>query len=162
MPVVTKFFMLALVLFGCATREPPGTFSIGDGFSVEEKEVIRAATDAWCDKVGWCPEEVAATGWGNIELVFGGFQMQHPEDCPEGDTCSVDAHNGGERVQVWADSPRRGDLEYFWVIVAHELGHYCISEHPDTGLMSPRHEPGSDPLSIDDVAARAWREGCDL
>lgn len=159
---VCLFLLLCVDGWGCNTMTPPDVYSIDPSFAAAEHEVIRDAVSAWCDKVGWCPEEVPSgtTMWGNISLAYGGFEPEHPEDMVEGG--SVEAHtvNHGN-IQVWADSPMRGDLPFLWTIVAHELGHFCIDNHTKHGLMSAVHGPG-DALAIDDDAAQAWREGCGL
>lgn len=155
--------LIALLALGCSANQPPPTYSVGVGFDDAHAEVIRDVMAAWCSRVGYCPTEVASTDWGNFSMVSGGFIPEDPGACKgEGEgECKVDAHNqDGARVQMWEESPRIEDLDYFWVIMAHEVGHYCIGDHTKTGLMRAQHQPGDDKMEIDDVAASAWMSGC--
>lgn len=111
---------------------------------------------AWCDKVGWCPEEVDETIDGSFVLAYGSLHPQVDETI-DGE---VSGRNSGHGyIQVRADGRARGQLDYLWIVAAHELGHYC-TDHLSTGLMAAEHTVGADPLEIDDAAAEAWRAGC--
>lgn len=159
---VCLFLLLCVDGWGCNTMTPPDVYSIDPSFTAAEHEVIRDAVSAWCDKVGWCPEETTEpTLWGNISAAHGVRALEHPQDCPAGATCTVNAHNDGANVQVMVDSPDNSDLDFLWTNVAHEIGHFCVDQHTQHGLMSAVHGAGEAP-TIDDESARAFRDGCGL
>ena len=61
----------ALMLFGCSGSGPsaPAFYSISREFAPEEREVIRDAVAAWCEKTGDCPEEALFSEDAHFELV---------------------------------------------------------------------------------------------
>lgn len=146
-----------LVLVGCAAQEPPAYYSVDSEFSEAEAGVIDAAIADWCEAVGWCPEKALWSERGRFELVD-----DLPEGrlaaCPEGRVCEVAGNNDGDVVRVARQRPAQDDLSAFWMVVAHEIGHFC-TEHTERGLMAAYHEV-DDALEIDPESVRAWHAGC--
>ncbi len=146
--------LFLILLFGCAGREPPPTLHISEDFSAAEAETIRSAFDAWCEAVGYCPDEAPGV-YGSIVTAYG--LRKRPDMC-EG--CYVDADNTGVLIRILADAPARKDLGALWVRIAHEIGHYCNTEHTETGLMAPVRPLRGEPMIIDAAAIALWKEGC--
>lgn len=149
--------LAGLLLVACAG--PPESYSIDTELSPAEVVVVRDAVAAWCDAVGYCPDERAVVDRGAFRVVDH-IPHSHVANCPAGQDCQVVARNH-DNDEVWIRRNRNigDDMGAFWTVIAHEIGHYCIDGHTTTGLMAARHTPG-EPLEIDDVAIRAWREGC--
>lgn len=143
------YLLIAVLLMACGGPGAPDTISISSEFSDEEQAAIRGAVGDWCDAVGWCPEETRWTERGRIYLVDG-----FSPDAPEG----AAAYNDLTNIEVRRDR-ERWSLDFLWVLVAHEIGHYCTG-HLDSGLMRAKLHTSSQPEPIDDHAVDAWREGC--
>lgn len=147
--------------WGCAEwpNDPPDFFVIDSEFPEPQREVIRAAFDAWCDAEGYCPEEALWADRGRVMLVDDLPEGDHARrNCPEGRTCLTSGTNkGGDNVVIARERARSEDLSALWVVVAHEIGHYC-TDHTDKGLMAATQ--GEPVFEIDETARRAWRAGC--
>ena len=145
--------------FGCAAPEPPRYFSVDSDFGEGERETIHATVDAWCDAVGWCPEEALWSDRGRVMLVD---HLPHDEEtrsaCPDGLTCGVFGRNDGDVVRIARDRIEPDNMAVLFVITAHEIGHFC-TEHTTAGLMAAVQTHASEPV-IDAEAAEAWRSGC--
>lgn len=165
---VTTAVLLLLCIngWGCGFPEPPSHYVIDSSFRDENPEiadqkleVIRAAFDGWCDAVGYCPEEALWSDRGRVMLVDDLPEDEYTvEHCPEGRECKTSAHNvGGDNVIVARDRVRVDELDALWVVIAHEIGHYC-TDHTKIGLMAPAQD---EPIvQIDETAIRAWERGC--
>jgi hypothetical protein len=149
--------VLILLAFGCAApdRHPPSTITIDPALSAAEQETIRSTVDAWCDAVGWCPTERAWTGDGEGRFELVDDLSERDIVCPEGMQCEVAGRNNGERVAIAANRTGADDMALLWVIVAHEIGHFCHAGHVEHGLMSPYVGRGS-LTEIDAEAVRFW------
>lgn len=147
----------ALILVACG-RTPPEAISFDPELSQAQVEIARDAVDAWCDAVGWCPQESTWTDSGRFIVVGHIDQGAASRKCPPGAKCEVSAQNTGGNVDILRGN-QADEGDRFWILVAHEIGHYCVEGHTKTGLMSAVHDSG-EPLTIDPVAAQAWREGC--
>lgn len=145
--------------WGCGWPPPPGHYSIDSEFQPAERETIRAVYDSWCDKVGYCPAETLWAERGRVALVDDLEEdEQTQEDCPEGITCMTSGGNTGDVIMVARNRSRPDDLALLWVIVAHEVGHYC-QEHQKSGLMAAAQMFDA-PAEIDQVAIDGWFDGC--
>jgi hypothetical protein len=134
---------------GCASDEPPATFSIDPVFSAEEAAVIRDAIDAWCDAVDYCPTEEPFRGKQPGAIVADAGEIQ-------GTNCAENMRSEGQWIHV---DPycRAFDLDMFWTVIAHEIGHHC-ADHTTQGLMASWHsEPEPD---VDTQSRMAWHAGC--
>lgn len=155
-------FLLLSMVYGCAPSvDPPETFSIDSDFSPAEAAVIRDAVDAWCEAVGWCPEETddAEARGRYVRSFVTGKEPGPGKNCP--------GYNDTWRVVI-ADQRGAwgGNLDMLWEIAAHETGHWCAVAgtgvdgmgHTESGLMAAeQREPV---LTIDYRAIRAWQDGC--
>lgn len=141
-------FLLVFALFACGA--PPDVFSVDPDLGVRA-EVVRDAVDAWCVAVGYCPTEQTWAGDapGSIRLV---------DAVPPGrNGRPLVGKNLGDRIILDRGAAAETELDRLWVIIAHEIGHYC-ADHTKTGLMVD-HDIGQAP-EVDGVAAGAWRAGC--
>jgi hypothetical protein len=150
--------VLLILLAACAPETtPPETFSIDADFPEPVAETIRDAVDAWCDAVGWCPEETSDTT-ARGRFVFSEATVKASD---QGD---VAGFNDGWRIVL---IPGERSLDMVWSNVAHEIGHWCSRQggtdgqgHTADGLLAAvQHEPH---MEIDPGAVRAWRDGCEL
>lgn len=151
--------MLSATLLACGREPPPDFLSIDSAFSEAEAETIRSAADAWCDAVGWCPEEVIWADRGRITLVDDlPSTNEAVRACPPGATCTVSARwLSGGNILIARNRLYPDDLGWLWTYTAHEMGHHC-SDHLDTGLMSTLAFASAN--TIDDAAIKSWRQGC--
>ncbi len=152
--------LLCINGWGCGwPNDPPAYYAIDSEFPEEQRETIRAAYDAWCEAEGYCPQEAIWADRGRVMLIDDLPENEYTEKhCPPGRECTTSGHNtGGDNVVVARNRARGDDLGALWVVVAHEIGHYC-TEHTKTGLMAAAQDEPI--LEIDQVAIRAWERGC--
>jgi hypothetical protein len=154
---VTRLVALALLTVACGAPQPPRYYSIDSSFTEAQREVIRAAVDAWCVATGDCAEEALWVDRGRILLVDSVVSPGTCEGLPE---CVVGGRNTGDgRVLIARDRPSPDSLDLLWTIAAHEWGHFC-AEHTQHGLMAAIQHADAPVLTVDEDAVRAWREGC--
>jgi hypothetical protein len=152
-----KWLVLTVVLFGCGAY-PPDSIAIDPKFTDSQAIIIEDAIESWCDAVGWCPR-VTRVGHAeaHISLVtkITDHEGYEKANCPKGE-CFLSGWNYLPDIQI---SDRVvSDLDHLWVVVAHELGHYCTG-HTLSGLMS-REQSGEEEMIIDSVAIAAWNYRC--
>lgn len=159
-------FCLALVVFGCADPEPPRFYSIDDEFSDEQEALIDDAFAAWGDAVSYRPTKVL---WSDKGRVYADHGLPNRT---EGSVAFCDVGRWSWRelgeplqeihVDVNHIISQPGYLDWFWLAVAHEIGHYRIDGHLGAGLMVRKWEQEQMPgLCIDVSAATAWCDGAD-
>jgi hypothetical protein len=144
-----KGIALILILFACQPG-PPKHYSIDDDFSVYQTAVIETAFEEWCDTVGYCPEKVSYSERGRVVKVMN-YTAKDRINGSHG-------HNGGSNIYIDGKSEAMEKPAVLWLIVAHEIGHYCIDGHPvdEPSLMAARvHEPNTQ-LIVDKASANAW------
>lgn len=153
--------LLALLVLLCACgREPPATMTIDPGFSEAQEAAILDVLYHWCDAVGWCPEVTAAPGHDGGRITPDAHYAnldRHPK--------STGFHNHKRTARINLAHPAVQNLDTFWHVAAHELGHFGIDGHPapsEPAVMSAYHQTEALPNCIDEVSAEAWcaEQGC--
>lgn len=150
-------FLVAAVVVGCAGGErdasPPGTFSIDSEFSAEQAGVLRAGVAAWCDAVGWCPEEVTYSERGRFILA-----RDYVRDSADDQSSAY--LEGKGNIFINAGSGAGRDLHRLWLVATHEAGHYGIDGHPvePPSLMAAGISKTL-PREIDEASRQAWCDG---
>lgn len=133
---------------------PPDQVSIDPSFSSGQRTAIRDTLDAWCGAVGWCPEEV---DW-SVDIDRGRF-IRDSDFEYRGEENNVFGVNDYDSVHLNGSHPEFNNLDEFWIVSAHEAGHWGIgSHHTATGIMAWYHDPGEVDAEIDREAVRAWRD----
>lgn len=149
---------LGLLLVACSVGAPPPptTFSIDSAFSPEQSAVLRDGMTAWCDSVGWCPEEVTYSERGRFILAT---DYVHDTD----DDTSSAYNDNNTNIYVDAGSSSATNLHTLWLVATHEAGHWGIEGHPvePPALMAAEVHSKS-PLVIDNASRSAWcaEQGC--
>jgi hypothetical protein len=154
-----RFLVLALLLCACG-QTPPRTITIDPGFSEAQEAAILDALDHWCEAVDWCPEVTAAPGHDGGRITPDAHYDnlgRHPR--------STGFHNGNRTVRINLTHPAVQNLDTFWHVAAHELGHFGIEGHPtpaEPAVMSAYHRTEPLPKCLDEVSAEAWceQQGC--
>jgi hypothetical protein len=132
---------------------PPDQVSIDPSFSSGQRTAIRDTLDAWCGAVGWCPEEV---DW-SIDLSRGRF-INDFKFSKLGRENNVFAVNQWDHIHFNPNHANFNDLTEFWIVSAHEEGHWGIGEqHLTTGIMVEERDAGTLPMEIDRAAVKAWQ-----
>jgi hypothetical protein len=155
-----RFLVLVLLLCACG-QTPPRTITIDPGFSEAQEQIIFDALDHWCEATGgdWCPEVVAAPGHDGGRITPDAHYDnlgRHP--------LSTGFHQN-RTVRINLNHSAVQNLDTFWHVAAHELGHFGIEGHPVTpepAVMSAHHQTEPLPNCIDEASAEAWcaQQGC--
>lgn len=151
-------WLLPLLLLGCSSKHfiLPPTYGIDPKFTPDQAAVIKDVFQAWCDAVGYCPVRDDTSIFGFVFIAPG--DLGSSDACPAGQTCFVAGRNYIFYIMIssepWALKPKR-----LWEHLAHEVGHYCIKNHLQAGLMVPYND-GTIPQVIDEETIKAWKAKC--
>jgi hypothetical protein len=128
----------------------PPTYSFDPNMPAMNQVVARDVFEAWCEAVGYCPLEAPWAGWDSDGAVS--WTLFPPEG-------PVAVLNGGHPMLLNGGSPIVRNTHRFWLIFAHEVGHYQIRGHRNHGLMI-EDLAGSEidqlPLEIDSYTVAQW------
>lgn len=152
-------FLFVLFLGACGSTAP-AYYSIDSSFSLEQREALRDAVDAWCEATGDCPEEALFSEEAHFRLVDDLPERDHVKDiCPPDAECIVNGAESRGDIRIARNRQEPNSLHRLWRVAAHEYGHVCIDDHTKGGLLSTLQDHEG-PLEVDAEAVRAWRKGC--
>lgn len=148
--------LLAIALFlGCINPPPPSEIALDPEMTDLQVAITQDAMEQWCREVTWCPR-VTPMAKNRVVLETHAEFLKHNLEV---DAYAMNSNAWGGDGNIYIDSwhPRAIDPDWFFTLIAHELGHYGIEGHSveTTTLM------GLTPdmiFELDSQAIKAWCE----